>query len=64
MEDVKWLKKRYGSFIELIVLIVVIVITGSIAFEKRDMERNTGEVWESPVVIESNVSGGAVHGAL
>ena len=39
MEDVKWLK-RYGSFIELIVLIVVIVITGSIAFGKRDMERN------------------------
>ena len=50
MEDVKWLLKRYGSFI---VLIVVLVITGSIALGKRDTERNTEEVWEPPVVIKS-----------
>ena len=50
MEDVEWLLKRYGSFI---VLMVVIVIIGSIALGKRDTERNTEEVWEPPVVIES-----------
>lgn len=50
MEDVKWLLKRYGS---LIVLMAVIVITGSIALGKRDTERNVEEVWEPPVVIES-----------
>ena len=50
MEDVKWLLKRYGSFI---VLIVVLVITGSIALGKRDTERNTEEVWEPLVVIEN-----------
>ncbi|SOY30384.1 hypothetical protein AMURIS_03111 [Acetatifactor muris] len=50
MEDVKWLLKRYGS---LIVLMAVIVITGSIALGRRDTERNAEEVWGSPVVIES-----------
>lgn len=50
MEDVKWLLKRYGSFI---VLMVVLVITGSIALGKRDTERNTEEVWEPLVVIEN-----------
>ncbi len=38
MEDVKWLLKRHGS---LIALMAVIVITGSIAFGKRDTKRNT-----------------------
>ena len=50
MEDVKWLLKKYGF---LIVLMAVIVITGSIALGKRDTKRNTEEVWEPPVVIES-----------
>ena len=50
MKDVKWSIKRYGSFI---VLTAVIIITGSIALGKRDTERNTEEVRESPVVIEN-----------
>ena len=50
MEDVKWLFKRYDF---LIVLMAVIVITGSIALGKRDTKRNTEEEWEHPVVIES-----------
>ena len=50
MEDVKWLLRRYGSFI---VLMAVIVIMGGIALGKRDTERNTEEVWEPPAVIEN-----------
>lgn len=50
MEDVKWLLKKYGS---LIVLMVIIVITGSIILGKRGSEKNAEEVWEPPVVIES-----------
>lgn len=50
MEDVKWLLKRYGF---LIVLMVVIVIAGSIAWGKGGTKRNAEEVWEPPVIIES-----------
>ena len=48
MEDVKWLLKKYGS---LIALMVIIVITGSIVLGKRSSERNAEEVWEPPVEI-------------
>lgn len=50
MEDVKWLIKKYGFFI---VLMVIIVITGSIVLGKRGSEKNAEEVWEPPVIIES-----------
>lgn len=48
MEDVKWLLKKYGF---LIVLMVIIVVICSIIFEKMDSEKNTEEVWEPPVEI-------------
>ena len=48
MEDVKWLIKKYGFFI---VLMVIIVIIGSIVLGKRSSERNAEEVWEPPVEI-------------
>lgn len=48
MEDVKWLIKKYGFFI---VLMVIIVITGSIVLGKRGSEKNAEEVWEPPVEI-------------
>ena len=51
MEDVKWLLKKYGS---LIVLMVIIVITGSIVLGKRSSERNAEEVWEPPIEILSD----------
>ena len=50
MEDVKWLIKKYGFFI---VLMVIIVITGNIVLGKRGSEKNAEEVWEPPVIIES-----------
>lgn len=50
MEDVKWILKKYGS---LIVLMVIIVIIGSIILWKRGSEKNAEEVWEPPVIIES-----------
>ena len=50
MEDVKWLIKKYGFFI---VLMVIIVIIGSIVLGKRGSEKNAEEVWEPPVIIES-----------
>ena len=50
MEDVKWLIKKYGFFI---VLMVILVIIGSIVLGKRGSEKNAEEVWEPPVVIES-----------
>ncbi len=51
MEDVKWLLKKYGS---LIALMIIIVITGSIVLGKRSSERNAEEVWESPIEILSD----------
>ncbi len=51
MEDVKWLIKKYGFFI---VLMVIIVITGSIVLGKRSSERNAEEVWEPPIEILSD----------
>ena len=48
MEDVKWLIKKYGFFI---VLMVIIVIIGSIVLGKRGSEKNAEEVWEPPVEI-------------
>lgn len=51
MEDVKWLLKKYGS---LIALMVIIVITGSIVLGKRSSERNAEEVWEPPIEILSD----------
>ena len=48
MEDVKWLLKKYGF---LIVLMVVIVVICSIIFGKRGSEKNAEEVWEPPVEI-------------
>ena len=50
MEDVKWLLKKYGF---LISLMVMIVIAGSIVWEKRDPEKKAEEVWEPPVEIIS-----------
>ena len=50
MEDVKWLLKKYGF---LMVLMVIIVIAGSIAWGKRGTEKNAEEVWEPPVEIVS-----------
>lgn len=51
MEDVKWLLKKYGS---LIALMIIIVITGSIVLGKRSSERNAEEVWEPPIEILSD----------
>lgn len=51
MEDVKWLIKKYGFFI---VLMVIIVIIGSIVLGQRGSEKNAEEVWEPPVEILSN----------
>ncbi len=51
MEDVKWLIKKYGFFI---VLMVIIVIIGSIVLGKRGSEKNAEEVWEPPVEILSD----------
>ena len=51
MEDVKWLLKKYGS---LIALMVIIVIIGSIVLGKRSSERNAEEVWEPPIEILSD----------
>ena len=48
MEDVKWLIRKYGFFI---VLMVIIVIIGSIVLGKRGSEKNAEEVWEPPVEI-------------
>ena len=48
--DVKWLFKKYGFFI---VLMVMVVITGNIVLRKRGSGKNTEEVWEPPVIIES-----------
>ena len=48
MEDVKWLIKKYGFFI---VLMVILVIIGSIVLGKRGSEKNAEEVWEPPVEI-------------
>ena len=45
MEDVKWLLKKYGL---LIVLMVIIVVICSIIFGKRGSEKNAEEVWEPP----------------
>ena len=50
MVDVKWHLKKYGFFI---VLMVMVVITGNIVLGKRGSEKNTEEVWEPPVIIES-----------
>ena len=50
MEDVKWLIKKYGFFI---VLMVILVIIGSIVLGKRGSEKNAEEVWEPPV--EKNI---------
>lgn len=49
MEDVKRLFRKYGS---LIVLMVLNVIISSIVLG-RSSERNTEEVWEPPVIVES-----------
>lgn len=49
MEDVKWLLKKYGFLIVLMVIIVRII---SIILGKRGFERNTEEVRELPVMIE------------
>ena len=51
MADVKWLFKKYGFFI---VLMVMVVITGNIVLRKRGSGKNTEEVWEPPVIMESN----------
>jgi len=51
VEDVKWLIKKYGFFI---VLMVIIVIIGSIVLGKRGSEKNAEEVWEPPVEILSD----------
>ena len=51
MEDVKWLIKKYGF---LIVLMVIIVIIESIIFVKRESEKNAQEVWEPPVEMSSD----------
>ena len=59
MEDVKWLIKKYGFFI---VLMVIFVIIGSIVLGKRGSEKNAEEVWEPPVEINidhSPVSSGS-----
>jgi len=48
VEDVKWLLKKYGF---LIVLMVVIVVICSIILGKRGSEKNAEEVWEPPVEI-------------
>ena len=48
MEDVKWLIIKYGFFI---VLMVILVIIGSIVLGKRGSEKNAEEVWEPPVEI-------------
>ena len=54
MEDVKWLLKKYGS---LIALMIIIVITGSIVLGKRSSERNAEEVWEPPIeILSDNIS--------
>lgn len=53
VEGVKSLLKRYGF---LIVLMAVIAITGRIALGKSGSEKNTEEMWESPVIIESTES--------
>ena len=50
MADVKWLFKKYGFFI---VLMVMVVITGNIVLGKRGSGKNTEEVWEPPVIMES-----------
>ncbi len=44
----KWLIKKYGFFI---VLMVILVIIGSIVLGKRGSEKNAEEVWEPPVEI-------------
>ena len=50
MVDVKWHLKKYGFFI---VLMVMVVITGNIVLGKRGSGKNTEEVWEPPVIMES-----------
>jgi len=48
VKDVKWLLKKYGF---LIVLMVIIVVICSIIFGKRGSEKNAEEVWEPLVEI-------------
>ena len=50
MVDVKWHLKKYVFFI---VLMVMVVITGNIVLGKRGSGKNTEEVWEPPVIMES-----------
>ena len=50
MENIKWLLKKYGSFIALM---GIIVITGGIVLGKRSSERNAEEMWEPPIEILS-----------
>lgn len=50
MKNIKWPIKKYAF---LIAVMGIIVITGRIAFGKKDAKRNTEELWESPVVMES-----------
>lgn len=50
MEDVKWLLKKCGF---LIVLMAIIIITGSIVLGKRGPEKSAEGMWEPPVIIES-----------
>lgn len=48
MEDVKWLLKKYGF---LIVLMIIIVLVSSIIWGKRGSEKSAEEVWEPPIEI-------------
>ena len=50
MEDVKWLLKKYGFHI---VMIVIIVVTSSTIWGKWASEKNAEEVWEPPVEMPS-----------
>lgn len=50
MEDVKWLLKKYGFFF---LLLLIIVVMGSFFLGMNDTNKKVEEVWEQPVIIES-----------
>ena len=57
MEDVKGFLKKYSSFVVLIVLMGIMVITGRIiatlSGERGSFEKTTEEVWEPSAITES-----------
>lgn len=50
MEDVKWLLNKYGF---LFLSLLIIVVIGSFFIGTKDSDKKDEEVWEQPVIIES-----------